>query len=134
MYKLIILLLCYIIFESCTHDPTFIMDVDPDPLDTMMVDTSMVDADCMSDDISFSDFIFPTLETFCISCHSGGYPSGGVSLDDYDAIFEHVESGRLIGSMNWESGFVNMPLGQPQLDDCILEKIESWINDGAQNN
>jgi hypothetical protein len=89
---------------------------------------------CDLDNISFSNDVNPIIETFCKGCHSGPAPSGGVSLDNYNAILSVVNSGQLMGAISWSNGFVRMPQNQDKLDDCTIEKINTWINEGAKNN
>lgn len=89
---------------------------------------------CESNNVSFSLIVSPILNTYCIGCHSGGSPSGGISLDGHSNVISSVNNGSLLGSIKWQGGFENMPQNGEKLDDCNIEKIESWINDGAPNN
>ncbi len=89
---------------------------------------------CDTIEVSFIDFVEPTIQTHCKGCHSGMVPSGNIDLSDYANIKSHVESGKLYGAISWEQGFVPMPQGLDQLSDCTLEKLKAWIDDGALNN
>ena len=89
---------------------------------------------CNIESISFSNDINPIIETFCKGCHSGSFPSGGISLENYNTIIEVVNSGQLIGAVTWSDGFSRMPQNQDQLDNCNIDKIKAWINDGAKDN
>ncbi len=91
-------------------------------------------AQCESSDVSFREFVEPLIQTYCKGCHSGGEPSGNVSLDGYEQILAVANGGRLMGAISWLPGFARMPRNQPQLDECDIEKIKSWIDAGAQNN
>lgn len=89
---------------------------------------------CDTSSVSFSADVNPVIETYCRSCHSGNNPSGGVSLDNYENIKTNAENGKIYGAISWSDGFVMMPQGGDQLDDCTIQKIKAWIDDGANNN
>jgi hypothetical protein len=84
--------------------------------------------------VSFAAVVKPIIETNCQSCHSGGSPSGGINLSSYAGIKARADSGQLFGSMDWRNGFSRMPQGGPKLEQCKIDQIASWINDGAENN
>lgn len=92
------------------------------------------DDGCDTNDVSFSDFVSPTIANFCGGCHSAAIPSGGIILDNYDNIKVHADNGKLYGTISWSPGFIAMPLGEDQMDECTIDKIKSWIDDGAQDN
>ncbi len=89
---------------------------------------------CDTSKISLSADIQAILNTYCINCHSGSTPQGNVRLDSYTDLKIYVDNGRLVGSITWPAGYAPMPYGQPQLDSCYINKIKSWINNGAPNN
>ena len=53
---------------------------------------------CNTDNISYSQFIKPTLTNTCIGCHSGSAPSGGVTLNTYQGVRAVALDGRLYGA------------------------------------
>jgi hypothetical protein len=91
---------------------------------------------CVTDNMSYSANIIPIIQSNCYTCHStsAGPANGNVILEGYDEIKKYVDSGQLLGAIKWESGFSRMPQDAPQLSDCNIAKIESWVNDGALNN
>jgi uncharacterized membrane protein len=89
---------------------------------------------CNTTNVSFAADINPLLMTTCLSCHSGTNPSGGVSLNGYNDISQVALNGRLYGAVSWQAGFVRMPFGGQQLNDCFIDKLNAWINDGAKDN
>ena len=89
---------------------------------------------CDTNNISFSDFVKPLLETHCQGCHSGASPSGGIDLTTHSNIAVYANNGKLFGSIDHQSGFQAMPQGAAKLDDCTIDKIKSWIDAGALNN
>ena len=111
-------------FYSCTHDPFEIDNPDPNPIDTMVMDTI----------VRFSNDIRPLINEFCVSCHTGSYPSGNVLLSSYDDIKAVALSGQLYGVIAWQPGFPQMPLGGQQFDQEYIDNLKTWIDEGAQNN
>jgi len=89
---------------------------------------------CVTTNVSYSGFVAPLLSTFCVGCHSGGAPSGGISFTSYAGVKAVATSGRLYGAISWSTGFQKMPLGSAQLSQCNIDKIKGWIDEGALNN
>jgi hypothetical protein len=88
--------------------------------------------------ISFSEQVFPILETNCLSCHNTTPANGGVMLTNYDNVKKVVETGRngislLVGAIRYLNGFTGMPPVY-HLDECSLRTVELWIEQGFQNN
>jgi hypothetical protein len=99
--------------------------------DTTCVETITT---CNTTGVSYSGFIAPLFNTFCAGCHSGGNPSGGLTLTTYNGVKAVATNGRLLGAISWSAGFQKMPQGGNKLNDCSIAKITAWINDGAPNN
>jgi len=90
---------------------------------------------CVTTNISYSGFVAPLLTTYCVGCHSGGAPSGGISLNNYTGVKAVATSGKLYGAISWTSGVqFQMPRGSNKLSQCNIDKIKGWIDDGAPNN
>lgn len=89
---------------------------------------------CKIDIVSYSQDIRPILDNGCIGCHNGNNPSGEIILEDYLGVKTAAESGRLLGAISWEAGYVNMPLGGSKRSECSIRMIESWITQGLKNN
>jgi len=89
---------------------------------------------CLTENMSYQDDILPIITTDCYGCHNVASNFGNITLEGYDEISKHVASGELIGSIKHAAGYSPMPQGSSKLLDCEIEKIESWINDGAPNN
>ena len=90
--------------------------------------------ECDTENISFAADVRPVLTNFCLGCHSGGAPSGGVNLNSHDGVAAVAASGQLYGAISHQPGFVAMPQGGARLDSCTIDKIKSWIDAGAPNN
>ncbi len=91
-------------------------------------------AGCETDGISFSGFVFPLIQNNCEGCHSGNTPAGGINLINHSTIAAQANAGSLYAAINHEEGFEPMPQGSDKLDECTIEKIKSWIDEGAPNN
>ncbi len=89
---------------------------------------------CNTENVSFSEEIWPVVSSNCISCHSGASASGGLPMGNYAEWVDAIEGGRVMGALRHESGFSPMPKGGGKLSDCNISKIESWIADGMPDN
>lgn len=88
---------------------------------------------CNVSDVTYSGSVQPILQNRCVSCHNANFPSGNVRLDNYNLVKIHVDGGELLGSIKHLPGYSPMPQGN-KLDDCSIQIIETWINNGALNN
>ncbi len=89
---------------------------------------------CVTTNVSYSGFVAPVLTAYCTGCHSGGSPSGGLTLTTYENVKTVALSGKLYGSISWNTGFIAMPQGLNKLSQCRIDKIKGWIDEGALNN
>ncbi len=89
---------------------------------------------CVATNVSYSGFVAPLLTTYCVGCHSGGAPSGGIVLNNHAGVQAVALSGKLYGAISWATGFQQMPKGSNKLSQCNIDKIKGWIDDGAPNN
>lgn len=63
-----------------------------------------------------------------IGCHNSNSING--SLASYEDTKTFPKKARLIGSISWSEGYVQMPQGQSKLSDCDIAKIEKWLAAG----
>ena len=89
---------------------------------------------CDTIDVSFSAFVQPTITNHCLGCHSGNAPAGGLDYSTHAGISQVALDGRLYGAIARLDGFAAMPRNGNPLQDCTIDKIKAWIDDGAQNN
>ncbi len=91
---------------------------------------------CDSTNVSFSAYIAPVIQTFCIGCHSNTTSQGGVNLQGYTNVLAQVNNGKLIKTIKWQTGpgIVAMPYKGSKLSDCTISKFQSWVNAGSLNN
>ncbi|MBT8326555.1 MAG: hypothetical protein KJP21_02450, partial [Bacteroidia bacterium] len=87
---------------------------------------------CETNAMSYQTDIVPILtNNGCISCHGD---LATLDLNGYSDLKIYVDNEALLGSIKHRDGFRKMPDNQPKLDQCTIDKIESWIYDGALNN
>ncbi len=95
------------------------------------VDTS---GGCDTSTVLYSGFVAPTLQNYCLGCHSGTNPSGGINLATYSGVQTVALNGQLVGSLNGTPPNFIMPQTGAPLDACTIAKIRAWVNHGALNN
>ena len=83
---------------------------------------------------TFSGDILPLMNARCNNCHAGASASAGIRLDSFGEIGKHVNSGALMGSINHASGYSAMPKNGSKMSACEINKIETWISSGLNNN
>jgi hypothetical protein len=97
------------------------------------------------DSVSFSTDIVPLFNTYCniSGCHSGSSPEGNFNLESSIAYMELMKPGT--GYIDTVTpGFsvlytqlisVSQPMPPTgKLDDCRIEMVLKWIEQGAKNN
>lgn len=89
---------------------------------------------CKEDSVSFQNNVLPILNMDCNSCHAGPNAEEGVELTDYTNVQLYAGSGDLMGVLDHVSGLAPMPYGKPKLNDCKIETIRKWIEEGMQDN
>ncbi len=89
---------------------------------------------CNTNEMSYTNNVLPILQDNCYSCHNQASNQGGVTLEGYSNLKIYVDNGKLLGVIKHQSGFPQMPQGQPQLEQCQIDKMEAWVNQGSPNN
>lgn len=119
--SLLIVIICLIIAASCKYNVKEELYGVPPPCDTT--------------NVTYSSTIVGIINTYtCLSCHSGGTPIGGFSLEDYSHVKAKVDQGRLFGAINHSPGFTPMPNGLAKMNQCDINKVKAWIDAGAPDN
>ena len=91
---------------------------------------------CDTTNVTLSQSVKPILQSRCLSCHGKSTANGlgsGINLETYSELSKWVTNGKLEGAINHTPGYVAMPQGAAKLDDCSINKITAWINNGALN-
>jgi len=90
---------------------------------------------CDTTNVNYSGTVTAILNSYgCVTCHSGGAPSGGVNLSHYNGVRGKVTDNRLMGAITHSPGFSPMPQGSNKMSACDINKIKAWIDAGAPNN
>jgi len=122
-----ILLFCFLVFiilgayncgkEEITDEPK---------IDSIRLDTSRV---------SYSQDVLKVLNNGnCTGCHSNLVKNGGISVEGHANLQALALSGKLLGSIAQQKGYIPMPLDAPKLFEERIWKIERWINQGCKDN
>ena len=128
------------LFEVLTDDGDDLMPPN-NPLSTEQINSikkwieqGALNNKCIEDEktenLSFSNDIWPTISNNCTSCHGG---SGGVNLENYNDVKAQVDNSKLINVLHGNNGAPLMP-PNGQLGQSEINQIEQWINEGALNN
>lgn len=88
---------------------------------------------CDTTTVTYSGTIAPIMASNCNSCHTVS-SGNGVITTDYTDLKVIVTNGKLVKSVNWTAGAIQMPLGGQKMPSCTLAKINKWVNSGALNN
>lgn len=91
-------------------------------------------APCDTSNITYTKNINDLMGNNCIGCHNNSSASGGVNLTTHAGVLSTVSSGKLMNTINFVSGYKQMPPSGLQLSSCDRQKIQQWINNGAKNN
>lgn len=84
--------------------------------------------------VSYATDLMPILELQCnAACHNPTDRRGNIVLTSHSDVIPYVNDGSLLGSIQYASDFVAMPPGL-RMPTCDIDKIQSWINNGAPNN
>ncbi len=75
---------------------------------------------CDTTQLTFSETIWPMMQSYCTGCHSSVSPGGGIVI---------AGNGSLMGSIRYESAYSPMPVNQA-LSECSITQLQKWIDDG----
>ena len=77
----------------------------------------------------------PIIMNNCFSCHSNNNASDfayGITFEDYEDVA--ASATLIIGAINHEKGFPEMPKNREKLDPCLIHTFEAWVNQGSFDN
>lgn len=123
MRKIIGVFACALIFTGCYYDKYDKLY----PSATTTCDTTTV---------TFTADILPIMNAKCATagCHDSQTKQNGYDMGTYAGVKMVVDDGKLVGCIRWDNGFLPMPQGMTKVDDCSINKIVRWVNQGALNN
>jgi mono/diheme cytochrome c family protein len=83
---------------------------------------------------TYSGAVWPTIQTYCLGCHSGTNPGAGILLTDYQHISTIATNPRFMGSITHTSPYKFMPQNAAQLSECRITQFRKWIEAGTPEN
>jgi cytochrome c553 len=83
---------------------------------------------CDTTAVKYSTTISSMMTNHCTNCHGGANPSAGIKLESYSDLVTNGQAS--LAAM--KNG--TMPQGSSKLDDCNINKLAAWINQGSLNN
>jgi hypothetical protein len=89
---------------------------------------------CDSSQFKYGANITTILSAYCLGCHSGAGPSGGIDLSTYNNVKTVALSGRLVGAVSHAPGYSAMPKNASKLSACQIAQIRKWVDAGSPNN
>lgn len=90
---------------------------------------------CDTEAMSFKTDMLPILkDNGCTasSCHGAGSSNGDLTI--YAGLKFVADENRILGALRQEAGFSAMPKGGSKMDDCDIDKIAAWIEQGKKDN
>jgi cytochrome c5 len=84
---------------------------------------------CDTTAVKYSTTISSMMTNHCTNCHGGSSPLAGIKLESYNDLFAH---GQLSLQRMKNSSNPMPPSGK--IDDCNINKLAAWINQGSKNN
>jgi len=118
-----LLILGFVIF-ACKYNPDEYINPGTDPI-LPPIDTIL----CDSSNVTYPGIVYPILETYCISCHSGTTPAGALDFTDFNDLAFVAQSGSLLGSIKHLPDYSPMPKDADKISACKIVLIEIWVND-----
>lgn len=87
---------------------------------------------CETYDMSYSNDIVPILtNNGCLGCHGD---LATLDLNGYADLKVYADNGALMGSVRHENGYRAMPDNMPKIDQCDIDYLAAWIEQGAKDN
>ncbi len=128
-------------FETLTDDGDDLMPPPPyNPLNTDQIQqirtwitqgakNNVCHDGCDTTQLTFSETIWPMMQSYCTGCHSSVSPGGGIVIAGYDDMLALAGNGSLMGSIRYESAYSPMPINKA-LSECSITQLQKWIDDG----
>lgn len=87
---------------------------------------------CVSEGMRYSVEMKTIIDNTCATagCHESG-GSATFPMGTFDQAKQAVAFGRIIGAINHTVDFSPMPKDADKLDQCTIDKITNWVENGA---
>lgn len=120
--KKLLMPICMLILAGCYYDK-----------EDQLYPSPVAGSGCDTANISYAKDIAPILNANCAlgGCHDAVTKSYNHDLSNYDGVVASVKTGRFLGSVMQDAGYLAMPKSAAKLGDCELSKISAWINAGT---
>ena len=92
---------------------------------------------CFDGEPTFSKDVWPIFQSNCVHCHGAevyARKADGNLFSGYDDVKSKLDEGLIIGNIEHQPGFINMPYRKNKITDCEIQIIKSWVHAGAKNN
>jgi len=82
---------------------------------------------------SFASDVMPIFQANCVGCHNAANNfANGQNWETHAEIAS--DTGSILTAIKHEPGKTPMPFMQPKMSDSLIQIIECWIKQGAQDN
>ena len=89
---------------------------------------------CSTEAVTYAGTILPIIQDRCDGCHGPNNPQGGLDLSSWNDLNTVAADGRLALAIQHQAGAEPMPPSGPSLSHCRIDRILTWVQDGAPNN
>jgi hypothetical protein len=89
---------------------------------------------CVTTTVTYSGTILPIIQDRCDGCHGPNNPQGQLDFSTWNDLNTVAADGRLALAIQHQTGAEPMPPSGPSLSQCRIDRILTWIQDGAPNN
>jgi len=89
---------------------------------------------CETANLTYNNDIAAIINTNCAlsGCHNADAAlAGTLPMTNFTETTGGALFNRIVGAINHETGFSEMPRNADQLDQCLIDQIEAWIDNGA---
>lgn len=96
--------------------------------------------DCDTSAITYSGNIQPIMNSYCVGCHDHSTPADNIDLTVYvgtgsiSGVSDVAADGRLTGSIQFIDPYKPMPKGGTMLQDCLIDQVRTWVDEGYPDN
>jgi hypothetical protein len=82
--------------------------------------------------VTYSQDVSVIISYNCLACHSGPTPEKDLDLSTYSNVFANAAKVRSRINLSTNSDTIMPPTGR--MSECNIEKVSTWIDQGAINN
>jgi len=89
---------------------------------------------CDTLSVGYSADISEIIASNCLGCHNNIDQQGGIVLEEHSQVQNLALNGVLVCAVSFNPDCIAMPLDEDQLPKCEIDKIITWVNEGALDN